>query len=240
MPSPTKNKILLAGAVIALAAVAAVGALTYALSGDPEIEFGQNPNSVEAHEANRKLKLFNEAHAAKRQGFVRFSEIEINSFLDSRYRSSTNNVRTNSPVRVVKAGVLLNSTNLNFITWLKAPVFGITLPFVWQRTVSPHKETNGWTFAVQDMRLGTVRIPENLWERVEHFLGGSDGTFQERMTWLSNLPTVSLARNELNHAPEIRLYTYVPPNKSLPFSTVEKPKHASTAATRSLTAGNSL
>jgi hypothetical protein len=60
------------------------------------------------------------------------------------------------------------------------------------------------------MRLGRVEVPHGLWGSVRAILGKSDECLKGREDWLSRLPAITLARNELSQAPELRLYTYVP------------------------------
>jgi hypothetical protein len=49
---------------------------------------------------------------------------------------------------------------------------------------------------------------------VEKFFGATDTIFEERMAWLKSLPLVTLAHNEESKLPEVRLYTYLPEEKS--------------------------
>ena len=203
--------------MLAVAVVGTVGSLLYLLTRPLDVEFAQDPNAVEAFEANRKLKLLNEAQTERRQGFIRLSEVEINSFLEGRYNAAATKP-TNSTVRLVKSGVLLDQGSLTFVTWHRAPVLGFELPFVWQRVVTPTGDTNGWGFRLRAMRVGQLDIPLEYWTRVEQILGGSDALFEERKYWLRKLPFVSLAQNEQSKSPEFRLYTYVPNEKGKQIS----------------------
>lgn len=203
--------------VLVVAVVGTVGSLLYLLTRPLDIDFAQDPNAVEAFEANRKLKLFNEAQTERRQGFIRLSEVEINSFLDGRYNTGKNK-QTNSPVKLVKSGVFLDKKSLTFVTWHRAPVLGFELPFVWQRIMTPSNDTNGWDFELRTMRVGHLDIPPEYWDRVQKILGGTDTLFDERKMWLRDLPFVSLAQNEQSKAPEFRLYTYVPNEKGKQIS----------------------
>jgi hypothetical protein len=205
---PAKKKVLWAAGIFAILAVLAFGGLLLLLTSGIEVQLAQDPNSVEEHEANRKLNLLNDAQANKRRGFVRLSEVEINSFLEGRYNGRS--YRTNSPVQLVKSCVQLNPPHLVFTTWHTRPVLGLNLPFVWQRTLVPVKKSGSWCFSTRQMRVGRVEIPERFWPEVERFLGECDRTFEERTVWLAHLPAISLTRNELSQAPELRLYTYLP------------------------------
>jgi hypothetical protein len=208
-----KKKILWCSAFLVVAVLAALIYAAYSLTRPFHHTFAQDPNTVEALEATRKLKLLNEAQAARRQGFVRLSEVEINSFIDGRYNSG-NHSRTNDLVKLVKSGVILGEKNVTFVTWHQAPILGLNLPFVWQRTVSPVHSTNGWTFTLHSMRVGQMEIPAKHWDRVNGFLGRGDSLFEDRQEWLQSLPFVTLARNDQSKAPEIRLYSYLPKEKA--------------------------
>jgi hypothetical protein len=208
-----KKKILLAFGLLIVLVIGVAGYGVFTLTRPLPFDFSQNPNAVEAHEADRKLKLLNEAQADRRQGFIRLSEVEINSLLESRYNSGKNS-RTNDPVKLVKSGVLLEASHITFITWHNAPVLGVNLPLVWQRVLTPSKQTNGWNFALHSMRVGNLEIPPQYWKQVEQVLGGNDSVFADRKDWLRKLPLVSVAHNEENKAAEIRLYTYLPKEKT--------------------------
>jgi hypothetical protein len=205
------KKLLFAFALCVALVVAAVGAAGYYLTRPLPTGFAMPPNVVEAQEANRKLKLLNEAQSARRQGFVRFSEVEINSFLD-KYNSGNS---TNAPVKLVKAGVFLGDKEVNFVTWHNVDVFGYKVPFVWQRVLTPIKQKEGWSFALRTMKVGAVEIPEGNWPKVEQVLGMTDALFTERKEWLKTLPMVQLALNEQSESPEVRLYTYLPKENSI-------------------------
>ena len=211
MAKSFKKKIFFGFGFVVVLALGAAGALGFYLTKPIDVEFVQDPNAVEAQEANRKLKLLTEAQSARKQGFVRFSEVEINSFLDGKYRSGSS---AEDPLQLVKAGVLLAKDHFTFVTWHRTPVFGFEVPFVWQRVVRPTKGTNGWSFTVQSMKVGAVTIPEGHWPRIERIFGATDNLFEERMTWLKSLPMVSLAYNDDSKLPEVRLYTYLPEENS--------------------------
>jgi hypothetical protein len=185
----------------------------FALLGDPEITLAQTPNSFDTQEAIRKLKSFNEAQAAKKAGFIRLSEAEINGFLQQRFAKPEKS-RTNAPVQLVRAAVLLHQNDLTFVTWQKVSVFGVDLHLVWQRLVSPQRTPGGWRLSLDEMRLGKITIPGNYWDDVNHVLGVSDSAFEDRKVWLANIPTFMISHNEVSRAPELRLYTYVPVIKS--------------------------
>jgi hypothetical protein len=212
------KKIFFAFTAVVVLVVVAVGAAGYYLTQPLPTGFAMPPNVVEAQEANRKLKLLNEAQSSRKQGFVRFSEVEINSFLD-KYNSSNS---TNGPVKLVKAGVFLGEKDVNFVTWHSVDVFGFKIPFVWQRVLTPIKQKEGWSFAVRTMKVGAVEIPEGNWPKVEQVLGTTDALFAERKEWLKTVPMVKLAQNEQSESPEVRLYTYLPKENSIEHEAVSE------------------
>ena len=204
-----KKRLFWGSAIFFVTVLATVGTALYLITRPLENDFAQDPNAVEAHEANRKLKLLSDAQTTQKRGFVRLSEVEINSFLEGRYNSGTAS-QTNNPVKLVKTGVLLGPDQVTFVTWHKAPIFGFNLPIVWQRVILPVQTTNGWTFALESMRVGQLEIPAQYWPKVDAILGSGDALFEERKAWLQSLPLVSLSHNEVSKSPEFRLYTYVP------------------------------
>ena len=207
-----KKKLIWGSVALSVAIIGTVGTAVYLLTRPLDLEFAQEPNAVEAHEATRKLKLLSDAQTTQKKGFVRFSEVEINSFLDGRYNAAPQ-TQTNSLVKLVKSGVLLGADHATFVTWHHVPIFGFELPLVWQRVVSTSKSTNGWNFELESMRVGQLDIPEQYWSRVEGLLGATDSLFEERRAWLESIPLVTIAHNEISKSPEFRLYTYVPSEK---------------------------
>jgi hypothetical protein len=179
----------------------------YVVLGEVEIRFARNPGTPEVQEALRKLKLFEEAQAAKRNGFIRLSEAEINSLLQAR---KTKKDRTPKPVELVKTRVLLRENQITFINWQSFTAWGNPFSLVWQRDLAAERTTNGWKLSLRGMRVGKVTIPERFWPEVTELLGVTDGAFDERKAWLAQVPTVMLARNELTQKPELRFYTYIP------------------------------
>lgn len=198
-----------------------LGAIVYLSTRPVEIQFAQDPNPLEAHYASGKLKLIDEAREGKKKGFVRLSEVEINSLLEARY-NDPKNVRTNLPVVLVKSGVLLHQTNLTFVTWHKIGIAGgVSIPFVWQRSVSPVHDKSGSSFRIDAMRLGRINVPKEAWPKISEIFGKTDDLFADRRAWMGSLPMVTLKKNELSMAPELRLYSYdpdepAPPGKTAP------------------------
>lgn len=218
---PTKKKWVLIIGVLGLLLVATAGVLLFLLTEPVEIPFTQEPNKVEAHEANRKLKLLAEAHAAKRKGFVRLTEVEINSLLDGRHPLPWQNSSAKPAVpagasELLRSAVHLSASNITLITWHHAPLLTFEFPFVWQRSFEVRHQLDGVAFTLEEMRLGRIGIPRQFWPRVNALLGEGDQNLAGGQAWLASLPRVMLARNEITHAPEIRLYSVLPDDKVKP------------------------
>jgi hypothetical protein len=233
----TKNKILLSFGLIFLTLAGAACVLVYLLTGDIDVDIAHNPNSLEAQEASRKLKLFNEALTAKRPGFIRLNQTEINGFLQSHYGKPDKN-KGNAPVQLVKAGLLLRQSDITFITWHKVSILGMDFPVVWQRVVSPQRNKEGWRLSLDEMRLGKLSVPGDYWKDVSRFLGPADAAFEERKVWLASVPTAMISLNEISRSPELRLYTYIPVVKAEgdPLAAPENLNTPSVASTNTLTA----
>jgi hypothetical protein len=195
--------------------VISLGAVAYLATRPVEIEFAQDPNPLELSEANRKIKLLNEAREAKKKGFVRLSEVEINSFMEARFHGS-NDAPASPSVALVKSAVLLHQTNLTLVTWHRLALFGgFSVPFVWQRTVAPVREGGTVKFEIGEMRLGRINLPLQAWPQVSEFFGRTDAIYEDRRNWLASLPKVALMKNEISFAPELRLFSYDPDQPEL-------------------------
>jgi hypothetical protein len=236
-----KKRIVLSLGILVLMLGIGVLILGFLLLGDIDLTIAANPNSFEAQEANRKLKLLSDAQAANKQGFVRLSEAEINGFLQNRYGKAEKN-RTNEPLKLVKAGVLLHQNDLTFVTWYKAPLLGIELPLVCQRLVTPQRMTNGWRLSLDEVRIGKLPIPRNYWPQISQFLSTADKVFEDKKVWLASLPTVMISHNEINRTPELRLYNYVPVIKpeADPLATPEAVTTSAPSSSNTLSAKLSL
>jgi hypothetical protein len=203
------KKVLILTTLLTGAIAAAAGSVVYLATRPVQIDWQQDPNKVELYEANRKISLFDEAQSTRRKGFIRLSEVEINSFLQNRFKM-VSAADTNALLELKKSAVLLTGTNIQFVAWLEKPVFGYRIPFVWQRSIIPVRENNKWTFAVQEMKIGQLEIPRRFWSQVEAFVGSIDAAFEEKRDWLAQVPSITLSKNELSHFPEVRLYTFLP------------------------------
>jgi len=195
---------------VVLLGVVALGGVAYLgtqLTAAVPVEFRQETNAVEAREANRKLRLLEEALQAKRPGFVRLSEVEINSHLKEKFQG-TNAPAGEGKLHLVRTGVLLGFSRVTFVNWLARPLFGQEVPVVWQRVFKLGE--GGDPFVLESMQVGEMAIPKRFWPQAEQWLGGNDTVFTERREWLAGLPKVTLARSEAGKEPELRLFSRVP------------------------------
>ncbi|HUS35584.1 MAG TPA: hypothetical protein VM680_09560 [Verrucomicrobiae bacterium] len=189
----------------ALLVCAMVGA--YMISRDVPFDF-ERPDVNEANSFRKKLRFYEAAKTNNQNGFVRFSQLEINSYIS---RTMTNIVETNSsPLHLRRVAVALNGTNLTLYSWGEYRKV-LPLKFVVQREFRIQQEgTNLWEMPLVSFKIGEVEVPENYWTRMTEFLEPLDNPVKERYGWATNVPAILVRKNELSSKPELRLYTYKP------------------------------
>jgi hypothetical protein len=176
-----------------------------------EPEARQEANDLDAKEADRKLKVYQQALQDSRRGFIRLSEVELNSYIQQQYFSETKTADTNAPVpktHLLKSQVGLYSKEITWSYWLQRKVLGKPVQLFWQRAVELSGKPQHWTFQTKAMRVGKIDVPPRLWEFVQSRLGESDLIFSNRFDWLVRLPTLEIKTNDLTSSAELRLYTY--------------------------------
>lgn len=208
--SPPLKKILLALAVAIGAILLAGGYYFFQITREVDTGWADTPNSVDALEARRKLRLFQEAQKVSRRGFVRLSEVELNSYLEQNFSATAAAAQTNAPGSngLLKSFVSLNVPDVIFYCWVRKKIIGIPVDFVWQRTVRLERAADRWDFPVQAVKVGHLEIQPRDWELANRLLGGADQAFSKQFDWLAHLPGLEIAENELSRRPELRLYTY--------------------------------
>src|SRR3954462_13510830 len=125
MTSARVKRVLLAVGLLVL--VLLVGALVgaYMISRDPGSSFLEHPNPVEANHFRSKLARYDNALTNGQNGFVRFSQLEINSYIR---QSITNSADTNAPgMHLRRVGVGLNSDNFTLYSWGEYRAFNLPL-----------------------------------------------------------------------------------------------------------------
>src|SRR2546421_11103556 len=124
MISARAKRVFLAIGLLVAAALVAVLVGAYMISRDPGSNFFEHPNAVEANHFRTKLGRYENALTNGQKGFVRFSQLEINSFI----RQSVTNMTadTNAPgMHLRRVGIGLNSTNFTLYSWAEYRVFNV-------------------------------------------------------------------------------------------------------------------
>lgn len=187
--------------------------LAYMVSRDVAFDW-EHPNVIEAGSARTKLKQYDNALARGDRGYVRLTQIEINSYLNGlRTNFSTNKIEMTGriPIHLQRVGVNLGKTNFVLYSWGHAKMFGLSLPFVLQRGFGIRQEgTNQWEFPVEFVRVGDLEIPEEFWPRMEAMVHDADAPLLAEMAWTTNIQAMLVTKNDLSERPEFRLYTYKP------------------------------
>src|SRR5687767_7199144 len=214
MTVKTKRVLFLLGLLFA---VIIVGALVLAFMISREIPYDwDHPNAIEASEARRKLKLYDTSLESGQRGFVRLSELEINSYLASVLsptNRSTNAVEgeVSGPVKLRKAAVGLTATNIMLFSWGEAKPLGLPLKFMVQRGLRINQSgTNDWTIATDFMKIGELEIEPKHWPRFQPYLAALDKPLLEQLKWTTNIQAMIVIKADLNTRPEFRLYTFKP------------------------------
>jgi hypothetical protein len=190
-----------------LIAVLLVGALVgaYMLSRDPGVAL-ENPNAVEALRFKKKLGRYESAKANGDRGFVRFTPLEINSYI---HEAMTNSADTNATMHLRKVGVGLGNTNVVVYSWGECHLFGLPLKFVVQRGFEIQRQgTNGWNMPLESFKIGEVEVPKRWWDSASAWIEPLDQPVKETFAWHTNIPALFVTKNELSDRPELRLYTY--------------------------------
>jgi hypothetical protein len=193
---------LLFGALLVWALVGA-----YMISRDVPFDF-ERPDVNEANSFRSKLRRYEAAKTNNQNGFVRFSQLEINSYIS---RTMTNIVETNSsPLHLRRVAVALGATNLTLYSWGEYRKV-LPLKFVVQREFRIQQEgTNLWEMPLVSFKVGEVEVPEKYWTRMSEFFEPLDNPVKERYGWATNVPAILVRKNEVSSKPELRLYNYKP------------------------------
>ncbi len=205
----------LAIVVIALGvAVLFLGYWYVQLTAAVELTGVQAPNVMDAQEAGRKLKLFEQAQQNARNGFVRLTEVELNSHLQARYLGGFE--KGVVPPDAEQTGLLgcradLAGETFTWYCFLEKRWRKLSLTVCWARRFSVARASNHWALTLRSMHIGDMEIPPRYWPRVEAMLGTVDQVFTKESTWLAQLPAVEVRPNEFSRNPELRLYTYPDP-----------------------------
>jgi hypothetical protein len=207
MKSQRTKRVLFALGLCAAVAFLGILWLAFLVSRDPGFDW-ENPNAVEAREAARKLKLFDTSLAAGSIGWVRLSQLEINSYL----LSVTNKPSEDEPkAHLRRVGVGLGNTNITLYSWAETSFLKLPLKFVLQRDFHIVQQgTNFWNMPADSVKIGDLEIPRRFWRRLGPIAHDLDAPLVDRLRWATNIPALLVTKNELSQRPELRLYTYKP------------------------------
>lgn len=188
-----------------------------------EIDVGpiKEPNSLDAREADRKIGIYKKALEGSEHGFVRLSEVEVNSYLHQHYFGDQRQ-KTNASVaatRLLDARLKFNGQDFFWYSWVKGKWFGRPIEMIWRREIEFKRGMSNWLFQTKAMSLGNLNVPARCWETVNKQLGEADEIFGEERQWLDRVPVMEIKTNNLTSSPELRLFTYSVPtttNESKP------------------------
>jgi hypothetical protein len=189
--------------------VIVAGIYGYLLSRDPGFDM-ESPNAVDARECRRKLKLYGNSVTNGHIGFVRLSQLEINSYIREALTNSVGDTNA-SGLHLKRLGVGLTTTNFTVYSWGEYKVMNFAAPLVVQRTYKITQQgTNQWQLPLESLKIGHVEISERIWDKVLPCLEPLDSAALDRFSWTTNILALLTAKNELSQRPELRLYTYKP------------------------------
>lgn len=196
---------------VALVMVAALY-LYFKVTAEADTYSLKEPNALDAREANRKLGLYKKAlEGPERSGFIRLSEVEINSYLRERYFADQAKSLTNAPdsvPRLLESRVKLSGQEILWYCWVQKKWCGVSVPMVWRRNLELARGTNSPKLATKSMTLGKLEVPLRYWPFVNRELGEVDRVFAEDRRWVEKLPRLEIRTNNQSAAPELRLYTH--------------------------------
>ena len=215
-PAPTsiKRNLLLGlffiGVVLAVA-LAAGGYFYTQITAYVEPASLGSPSVVDAEEAGRKLKQFEDSFKGNRRGFVRLNESELNSLVHQRYfreRQDATAASTGPVSRLLNARVRLNKEDITWYSWVRCDYMGRAFNLIWQRTVQLQRVGDHYDFEVRSMRVGRQTIPRSYWSTVQKYIGDSDNRLADPYQWLTHLPMIEFKPSDESQTLELRLYNY--------------------------------
>ena len=200
-----------------------LGYVYFQLTADIDASAFNEPNALDAREAERKLGLYRKALAETgRNGFIRLSEIEINAYLQRPGIRGKLMSQTNAPAsspRLLESRLLFSGQDIAWYCWIRKRFVGKSIPLVWRRDLELRRETNRWDLVTKSMAIGKFEVPPRCWPLANRALGEVDHLFAEEQRWVEGLPLVELRTNAAGASSELRLYTQHPgpgPNRPKP------------------------
>jgi len=145
-----------------------------------------------------------------RRGFIRLSEVELDSYIKKHYLSpkTDETAALLSDTQLTRGEVELLNQDINWTCWMRKKLAGRWIDLVWQRTVELTGAPTNWSFELKAMRVGRIEVPPRFWPLVQRQLGHVDLAFTNQFDWLAHLPTLEIKTNEMVLGNELRLYTY--------------------------------
>jgi hypothetical protein len=207
------RKVYIALAMLAVAMVILFAYGYYQITSPIDLGGPRLTNILDAKEAEKKLKLYKSARQVSERGFVRLSEVEINSYLQEHYFSSSKgsgiSPAATASARLMRTHVLLTDEAVIWLCWMQKKWLGRSVDLVWQRAfeIVPDCEGNS-TLRMTAMRVGQLDVPASFWGVMRSTLGEVDGVFTNQFNWLTRLPTLEIKTNAASFKPELRLFTY--------------------------------
>jgi hypothetical protein len=193
-----------------------VACLSFAFLVSRDVPFDwEHANVVEARLAQSKLRFYDEAVRNGDQGYIRLSELEINSYLK---HFLTNSPGTNAEPKAAtstklhQVGVSLTKTNLILYSWGERRFAGLLpLRFVLQREFALRTaNSKHWEFPPHSMHVGNLEVAPKYWHYLQPTIDELDAPLADRFSWITNVQAVLVTKNELSQRPELRLYNYNP------------------------------
>lgn len=170
----------------------------------------QIPNPAHQYDAIVKWRLLEDSRRLGRKGYVRFSEVEINSHVGDwlvQRREAVGEGGGDLPKRICFE---LKPDRVNLYYWFDSTVLGRPRESVWIRTLKFNPNATGASrWSLSEIRLGRAPLPKFVWGRVLGWLSQTDRRLADtRFEWvLENLNCV-LSKDVQSGLPELRIYTH--------------------------------
>jgi hypothetical protein len=169
------------------------------------------PTEPDTVEAKRKLAIIEQP--TQRQGYIDFSEGELNSLIHELYFAKTKR-KTQAPAtnawHLNKLRIKLSEDSITCYSWASRTLLWKEWDFCWARTVTLGYSSNQWQIALQSVRVGNRELPFKRWSWAFGTVGLADQPMAERLQWFRGLPWAELHVDKDKPIPMLRLYNYIP------------------------------
>lgn len=134
----------------------------------------QFPNPAHQYDAARKLRIFEESMRLGRRGYVRFSEVELNSYAGdwlAQRRAAVEDAEE-LPSRICFE---LGADRVNIYCWFDEDILGGQKEIAWIRTYQHRAEgESAGRWEMVKLRCGGLTLPRQAWGRPLRRLAGAD------------------------------------------------------------------